>query len=164
MAKLPGFYKAFLERYVQGREAPDYGALLAAAGLRARRLSPGRATLGPVPLERRGSRLRVAGPVAPAAALSEAGLAEDDEIVGVEGREPATPAEARAMTELSRIRAEVVVCRACPRLVDHRERVAREKVARFADQGRNGAIPKGSSGDSPRCWPPFWPGPCSVKP
>ena len=32
------------------------------------------------------------------------------------------------------IRDEVVGCRACPRLVDWRERVAREKVARFADQ------------------------------
>ena len=29
---------------------------------------------------------------------------------------------------------EVVACRACPRLVDWREQVAREKVARFADQ------------------------------
>jgi uracil-DNA glycosylase len=29
---------------------------------------------------------------------------------------------------------DVVVCRACPRLVEWRERVAREKVARFADQ------------------------------
>ena len=35
---------------------------------------------------------------------------------------------------LDRIRDEVVVCRSCPRLVEWRERVAREKVARFADQ------------------------------
>lgn len=35
---------------------------------------------------------------------------------------------------LDRIRAEVVACRLCPRLVEWRERVAREKVARFADQ------------------------------
>ena len=35
---------------------------------------------------------------------------------------------------LERIRADVVVCRACPRLVSWRERVAQEKVARFADQ------------------------------
>jgi uracil-DNA glycosylase family 4 len=35
---------------------------------------------------------------------------------------------------LERIRDEVVVCRSCPRLVGWRERVAREKVARFADQ------------------------------
>ena len=38
------------------------------------------------------------------------------------------------MTELSRIEAEVVSCRRCPRLVEWRELVAREKVARFADQ------------------------------
>jgi uracil-DNA glycosylase family 4 len=35
---------------------------------------------------------------------------------------------------LERIRDDVVVCRACPRLVAWRERVAREKVARFAHQ------------------------------
>jgi uracil-DNA glycosylase family 4 len=35
---------------------------------------------------------------------------------------------------LERIRDDVVVCRACPRLVEWREHVAREKVARFADQ------------------------------
>ena len=35
---------------------------------------------------------------------------------------------------LGRIRDEVIACRACPRLVDWRERVAREKVARFAGQ------------------------------
>ncbi len=38
------------------------------------------------------------------------------------------------MTQLDRIRDEIVVCRACPRLVDWREQVALEKVARFADQ------------------------------
>ncbi|MGZ4147333.1 MAG: uracil-DNA glycosylase, partial [Actinomycetota bacterium] len=36
--------------------------------------------------------------------------------------------------ELGRIDAEVVVCRACPRLVRWREQVARERTARFADQ------------------------------
>ena len=36
--------------------------------------------------------------------------------------------------ELERISAEVVTCRACPRLVAWRERVAREKIARFADE------------------------------
>jgi uracil-DNA glycosylase family 4 len=35
---------------------------------------------------------------------------------------------------LEGIHDDVVVCRACPRLVEWRERVAREKVARFADQ------------------------------
>jgi uracil-DNA glycosylase family 4 len=36
--------------------------------------------------------------------------------------------------ELERITAEIVGCRSCPRLVEWRERVAREKTARFADQ------------------------------
>jgi uracil-DNA glycosylase len=36
--------------------------------------------------------------------------------------------------ELARIKADVIACRACPRLVAWREEVAREKVARFADQ------------------------------
>ena len=35
---------------------------------------------------------------------------------------------------LALVTAEVVACRRCPRLVEWRERVAREKVARFADQ------------------------------
>jgi uracil-DNA glycosylase family 4 len=38
------------------------------------------------------------------------------------------------MDELDQIREEIVVCRACPRLVSWREQVARDKVARFADQ------------------------------
>ncbi|MEO8476059.1 MAG: uracil-DNA glycosylase [Actinomycetota bacterium] len=36
--------------------------------------------------------------------------------------------------DLARVEDEIVACRACPRLVEWRERVAREKVARFADQ------------------------------
>jgi len=36
--------------------------------------------------------------------------------------------------DLARVEAEIVGCRACPRLVEWRERVAREKVARFSDQ------------------------------
>jgi uracil-DNA glycosylase family 4 len=39
-----------------------------------------------------------------------------------------------ASDSLERIHDDVVVCRKCPRLVEWRERVAREKVARFADQ------------------------------
>jgi uracil-DNA glycosylase len=35
---------------------------------------------------------------------------------------------------LEEVSAEVIVCRMCPRLVEWRERVAREKTARFADQ------------------------------
>jgi uracil-DNA glycosylase family 4 len=36
--------------------------------------------------------------------------------------------------DLAAIRKDIVACRACPRLVEWRERVAREKAPRFADQ------------------------------
>jgi uracil-DNA glycosylase family 4 len=36
--------------------------------------------------------------------------------------------------DLAALTAEIVACRRCPRLVDWRERVAREKVARFRDE------------------------------
>jgi len=36
--------------------------------------------------------------------------------------------------ELERVAAEIVGCRSCPRLVEWRERVARDKTVRFADQ------------------------------
>jgi uracil-DNA glycosylase family 4 len=38
------------------------------------------------------------------------------------------------VSELAEIDADVIVCRRCPRLVAWREEVARDKVARFADQ------------------------------
>ena len=85
------FAASFLERYVQGREFPDYARLLAPAGFRLRKLLPGRASIGPVPLERRASRLRVAAPVAPGTPLYEAGVAEDDEILSVAGHELTGP-------------------------------------------------------------------------
>jgi predicted metalloprotease with PDZ domain len=44
-----------------------------------------------VPLQRRGSRLRIAAPVAPGTPLYEAGMAEDDEIVSVAGHELTGP-------------------------------------------------------------------------
>ena len=38
------------------------------------------------------------------------------------------------MSALDEVATEIVDCRSCPRLVEWRERVAREKTARFADQ------------------------------
>jgi uracil-DNA glycosylase family 4 len=55
-----------------------------------------------------------------------------------------------AADDLAAIRREVVACRACPRLVEWRERVAREKVARFADQEYWGRPVPGFGGESAR--------------
>ena len=38
------------------------------------------------------------------------------------------------LAALAALEAEIVACRRCPRLVEWRERVARDKVARFADE------------------------------
>ena len=51
------------------------------------------------------------------------------------GRSPGHAAESdMSAADLAAIERRVVACRACPRLVAWREQVAREKVARFADQ------------------------------
>ena len=46
--------------------------------------------------------------------------------------DPGRAAERRA--RLAELEVEIVACRRCPRLVDWREQVAREKVARYADE------------------------------
>ena len=48
-------------------------------------------------------------------------------------RSSSPPASSAASDPLTRLAAKVARCRACPRLVAHRERVAKEKVARFRD-------------------------------
>jgi uracil-DNA glycosylase family 4 len=45
--------------------------------------------------------------------------------------EDPTPARSERLAALAALTAEIVDCRRCPRLVEWRERVAREKVARF---------------------------------
>ncbi len=48
-------------------------------------------------------------------------------------RSSSPPASSAASEPLARLAARVARCRACPRLVAHRETVARERVARFRD-------------------------------
>jgi uracil-DNA glycosylase len=48
-------------------------------------------------------------------------------------RSTSPPASSAASDPLARLAARVATCRACPRLVAHRERVARERVARFRE-------------------------------
>lgn len=84
-ARSRAFADAFFDRFVEGREAPDFAALLARAGFSVRRVSPGSAWLGPVELRQDASGLRVAGPTAPGTPAGDAGLGEDDLIVAIDG-------------------------------------------------------------------------------
>jgi predicted metalloprotease with PDZ domain len=79
------FAREFFARYVHGREAPDFAALVKAAGLVLRPAHPGRAWWGDVQLDDRGRGVRVtAEPLARTPAY-KAGLDRDDEITQLGG-------------------------------------------------------------------------------
>jgi len=75
----------FFAKYIRGRDAADYAALLAPAGFMVRALHPGRAWLGDIHLAMRGGT-RVSTLVAPNWPVYNAGLEQDDELQEVAGR------------------------------------------------------------------------------
>jgi len=77
----PVLARDFVDRYVEGREAPDYGPLLERAGLVLRPRHPERGWIGALDLEFSGDTARVTGPVPRGSPARTAGLAEDDVIV-----------------------------------------------------------------------------------
>ena len=90
------------------------------APARARRAAPpqGRARPrvdGPAAARARGSRLRIAAPLVPGTPLYEAGVAEDDEILAIDGRERDGPGRARARDSDGTHQARRVALRILPR-------------------------------------------------
>ena len=79
------FARDFFGRYIQGREAADYGALLLRAGLVLRKRDPGRAWWGDLRLEPRAGRLHVAELVRANSPAYAAGLEQDDEVRQIDG-------------------------------------------------------------------------------
>lgn len=79
------FANDFFSKYVEGREVVDYAALLERAGLIMRKRSPGRPFAGMVNLQGGGSALRVAGLVPWDSPLYKAGVAQDDQLVSLDG-------------------------------------------------------------------------------
>ena len=77
------FARRFFARYIEGRDVVDYAPLLREAGIVARPVRPGRASLGDLPL---GGGMRVARPTAYGSPLYEAGIAQGDVIVSLDGR------------------------------------------------------------------------------
>ncbi len=74
------FAADFFARFVRGRDAADYSALLAHAGFAVRPRSPGRPWWGDFRLERRGGGLMIASLVTFASPAYAAGLDQDDEL------------------------------------------------------------------------------------
>jgi predicted metalloprotease with PDZ domain len=80
------FASDFFAKYVEGREVVDYTRLLARAGLIMRKRSPGRPFAGMVQLQAAGgSGLHVGNLVPWDSPLYKAGVAEDDQLVNLDG-------------------------------------------------------------------------------
>jgi predicted metalloprotease with PDZ domain len=88
LAKLTGdrgFANDFFAKFIEGREVVDYARLLERAGLVMRKRNPGRAFAGQVNLQAGGSSLRVAGLVPWESPLYKAGVAQDDQLLALDG-------------------------------------------------------------------------------
>jgi predicted metalloprotease with PDZ domain len=79
------FANDFFAKFVEGRQLVDYAALLSRAGLVMRKRSPGRAFAGLLQLSGGGSALRVTALVPWESPLYKAGVAEDDQLVTLDG-------------------------------------------------------------------------------
>ena len=79
------FADEFFNRFVQGREVPDFAPLLARAGLVLRKRNPGRGWIGPVALAFTGTAARVVQGTVEDTPLHRAGIVRDDELLSVNG-------------------------------------------------------------------------------
>jgi predicted metalloprotease with PDZ domain len=91
-----GFARDFFSRFIRGREAADYTALLARAGFAVRKRSPGRAWWGDVRLQQRSGRLVIAALVPINSPAYLAGLEKDDEIRMIDATTLRSPEDASA--------------------------------------------------------------------
>ena len=89
------FADQFFARYIQGREAADYGALLERAGLLLRPTNPGLAYAGGLQLQGSSDGVRVVGDVPFDSPAFAAGLERDDRILSIGGASITSEAAAR---------------------------------------------------------------------
>lgn len=96
------FANDFFRRYIHGREAPDYAALLAHAGILVRQAQPARASIGAPRLNERDGTVTVAGPVLVGTALYDAGVSVGDRIISLDGRAIDSAAALEAVVNAAR--------------------------------------------------------------
>ena len=80
------FAADFFDRYIRGRDVPDYEALLAHAGLLLRKANPGRPTLGQAQIRYDGGQAYLVSGTLVGTPLYEAGLDRGDRIISLAGR------------------------------------------------------------------------------
>jgi predicted metalloprotease with PDZ domain len=103
------FADEFFARYIQGREAVDYTALLARAGLLLRPTNPGRAFAGDLQLRDVQGRARVADAVPFGSPAYGAGLDRDDVILAVAGKDTSSAVDVEQAIRASRPGAQVPI-------------------------------------------------------
>ena len=86
------FANEFFDRYIEGRDVPDYAALLQPAGLVVRRRNAGAAWMGQFGLEAAGPGLGITTLVPPGTPAYAAGLEQDDVIRTLDGDAVSSPA------------------------------------------------------------------------
>jgi predicted metalloprotease with PDZ domain len=79
------FANDFFAKYIEGKDVVDYAKLLARAGLIMRKQVQGRPFVGRVPLSPSGSALKVGSLVPWESALYKAGVAQDDQLIELDG-------------------------------------------------------------------------------
>jgi predicted metalloprotease with PDZ domain len=89
------FANDFFTKFVEGRQVVDYTTLLARAGLVMRKRAPGKPFVGQAQLAAAGSAIRVSGLVPWESPLYKAGVAQDDQLVALDG----TPLTSMAVYE-----------------------------------------------------------------
>jgi predicted metalloprotease with PDZ domain len=85
------FADDFVDRYIEGREVPDYARLLAQAGLVLRKRDAGGAWLGEAQFDYSGAGARLTTLAAPDTPLYVAGLDVDDVLVSADGDSMTSP-------------------------------------------------------------------------
>ncbi len=92
------FARDFFAKYVHGRDALDYAALLQPAGFVVRPRNPARAWLGDVRFDARGG-LRVSSLVAPTWPIYESGIDQDDELQQLDGQKIGAESDVAAVLQ-----------------------------------------------------------------
>ena len=82
----PAFARQFFDRYVRGREVPDFASLLPHAGLLLRPAHPGAATLGPLRLDYATDGARITANTQIGTPVYQAGLDAGDVITRLDGQ------------------------------------------------------------------------------
>jgi predicted metalloprotease with PDZ domain len=98
-AKDSAFAASFFQKYVYGRDLPDYEKLFAQMGLLLRKAQPGAGSFGQIRINYQDGKAVVAGQTLVGSPMYEAGVDQGDVIVTLDGRELKSDDDLRAVRD-----------------------------------------------------------------